>query len=97
MIIKDPGFLRYDPGLKDQVPKIDIPKKAEPVFMIPLSRSLRVPQNKNSVSFSNGSRLYLSLTSAESPSIPLRRSQRPTRITTFEKVSPLALSMLHRP
>ena len=33
MIIKDPGFLRYDPGLKDQVPKIDIPKKAEPVFI----------------------------------------------------------------
>ena len=33
MIIKDPGFLRYDPGLKDQVPKIDIPEKPEPVFI----------------------------------------------------------------
>lgn len=33
MIIKDPGFLRYGPGLKDQVPKIDIPKKAEPIFI----------------------------------------------------------------
>ena len=33
MIIKDPGFLRYDPNLKDQIPKIDIPEKPEPVYI----------------------------------------------------------------
>ncbi len=33
MIIKDPGFLRYDPNLKNQTPKIDIPEKAEPVYI----------------------------------------------------------------
>lgn len=48
-----------------------------PVHKIPLIRSRLVPQNRNKVSFSNGSSPYFNLTMAASPSIPFRRSHLP--------------------
>ena len=64
-----------------------------PVQSSPLIRSRLVPQNKNKVSFSNGSRPYLNLTIAASPSIPLRRSDLPVARMSFEKGKTFSVSI----
>lgn len=64
-----------------------------PIQSSPLIRSRLVPQNKNKVSFSNGSRPYLNLTIAASPSIPLRRSDLPVARMSLEKVKPFSVSI----
>lgn len=68
-----------------------------PVQRSPLIRSRLVPQNKNKVSFSNGSRPYFNLTMAASPSIPLRRSDLPVARMSFEKVKPFSVSIFQHP
>ena len=65
-----------------------------PVHNNPLIRSSLVPQNRNKVSFSNGSMPYFRLINVDKPSIPLRRSDLPTASTIFEKVTPSLVNML---
>ena len=55
-------------------------------------RSLRRPQNRKRVPFSNGLRSYLSPTIRERPSIPLRKSTKP-HATTIRRIPATSSSM----